>query len=66
MIPEEVEIRLAMYFFHMYLPDDIMRKVEDKLLPTCIWNDEDDLDHNELVRLALEIIDRELDSKSFK
>ncbi|MBB6447869.1 hypothetical protein [Bacillus benzoevorans] len=31
MIPEEVELRIAKYFFHMYLPDEVMREVEEKL-----------------------------------
>ncbi|ADC52050.1 hypothetical protein BpOF4_20254 (plasmid) [Alkalihalophilus pseudofirmus OF4] len=66
MIPEEVELRIARYFFHMYLPDDVMRKVEAKLLPTCTWKDEEDLNHEELVRWALEIIDKQLDGKRFK
>ncbi|MFO1441784.1 hypothetical protein KDN24_00750 [Bacillus sp. Bva_UNVM-123] len=66
MIPEEVELRIAMYFFHRHLPDDIMRSVEAKLLPPCIWLDEDKFDHDELVRWALEIIDKHLDGKRFK
>lgn len=66
MIPEELELRLAKYFFYMYLPDEVMREVEEKLLPTCIWKDEKELDHDELVRWALEIINKELDGKSFK
>ncbi|ADC51467.1 hypothetical protein ACOSZF_23610 [Cytobacillus firmus] len=66
MIPEEVEIRIAKYFLHMYLPDEVMRKVEEKLLPPCIWKGEEELDYDELVRWSLEIINQELDGKSFK
>lgn len=66
MIPEEVELRIAKYFFHMYLPDEVMREVEEKLLLPCIWTDEEELDHDELVRWALEIIDERLDGKRFK
>nr|WP_295975722.1 hypothetical protein [uncultured Bacillus sp.] len=66
MIPEEVELRIAKYFFHKYLPDEVMREVEDQLLPPCIWMDEEELDHDELVRWALEIIDKQLDGKIFK
>lgn len=66
MIPEEVEIRIAKYFFHMYLPDDIMREVEEKILPPCIWLDREELDYDELVREALEIISKQLDGKQFK
>jgi len=66
MIPEEVELRIAKYFFHMYLPDEVMREVEEKLLLPCIWTDEEELDHDELVHWALEIIDERLDGKRFK
>jgi hypothetical protein len=33
----------------MYLPDEAMIQIEDRLLPTCIWSEEEDLDHDELV-----------------
>lgn len=66
MIPLDVEIRIANYFLHRYLPEEVMIKVEERLLPPCIWNDEGDLDHDELVRRAIEIIDKFLEDKSFK
>lgn len=66
MIPEIVELRIARYFFHMYLPEEVMHEVEEKLLSFCIWTDEKELDDDELVRWALEIIDRQLDGKYFK
>ncbi len=66
MIPEEVELRIARYFFHNYLPDEIMWEVEEKLLAACIWEDEKDLDHDELVNWALDIISKKLDGKHFK
>jgi len=66
MIPEEVEIRIAKYFFHMYLPDDVMSEIEGKLLPSCIWTVEEDVDHDELVRRAIEIIDRQLETKRLR
>lgn len=66
MIPEKVELRIARYFFHMYLPSNVMRNVEKKLLPPCIRMDEEELDLDELVRWAIEIIDKQLDGKSFK
>lgn len=66
MIPEEVELRIARYFFHMYLPEEVMQEVEEKLLPPCIWADEKELDHDELVRWAIEIINKQLDGKHFK
>ncbi|MEC1722667.1 hypothetical protein [Schinkia azotoformans] len=66
MIPTEVENRIAKYFLHRYLPDDVMSKVEDRLLPACIWTKEEDLDHDELVRWAIEIIDRQVENKRFR
>ncbi|GGK07513.1 hypothetical protein GCM10007063_32510 [Lentibacillus kapialis] len=66
MIPIEVENRIAYYFFRMYLPDEVMFKIEDRLLPTCIWSEEEDLDHDELVRWAIEIIDQQLEDKQFR
>lgn len=66
MIPTEVEHRIAKYFLHRYLPNDVMIKVEDRLLPACIWIEEEDLDHDELVRWAIEIIDRQLKNKRFR
>lgn len=58
MIPSEVENRIARYFLHRYLPDEVMIEVEDRLLPSCIWNEEENLDHDELVHWAIEIIDK--------
>lgn len=66
MIPIEVENRIAKYFFHMYLPDEVMVQIENRLLPSCIWSEEEDLDHDELIRWAIEIIDRQLENKKFK
>jgi hypothetical protein len=50
----------------MYLPDKVQLAVEEKLLPSCIWNDEEGIDQDELVRWAIEIIDQELRDKRFK
>lgn len=66
MIPRAVENRIARYFLHMYLPDKVLQAVEEKLLPSCIWNEEEDIDQDELVRWAIEIIDQELKDKRFK
>ncbi|WP_053220033.1 MULTISPECIES: hypothetical protein [Bacillaceae] len=66
MIPLEVENRIARYFLHRYLPDEVQQALEEKLLPSCIWNDEEDIDEEELVRWAIEIIDKELRDKRFK
>ncbi|MEI3600265.1 MULTISPECIES: hypothetical protein [unclassified Oceanobacillus] len=66
MIPEEVELRIARYFFHNYLPDEVMREVEGRLLAECLWKDREELDDNQLVTWALAIIGKQLDGKSFK
>ncbi|EOR21189.1 hypothetical protein [Niallia sp. RD1] len=66
MIPIEVENRIARYFMHMYLPDEVRMAVEERLLPTCIWNEEENLDQDELVRWAIEIIDKHLGDKGFR
>lgn len=66
MIPEEVEDRIAMYFFHNYLPDEVMWEIVDKLLPTCIYMEKEDLDFDELVHCAIEIIKDQLKDKRFK
>jgi hypothetical protein len=66
MIPSEVENRIARYFLHMYLPDEVRIKVEERLLPSCLLNEEDDLDQDKLVRWAIEVIDKELGNKRFR
>jgi hypothetical protein len=66
MIPSEVENRIARFFLHMYLPDEVRMKVEERLLPSCILNEEEDLDQDELVRWAIEVIDKQLGNKRFR
>ncbi|MEK5038392.1 hypothetical protein [Sporosarcina sp. FSL K6-3457] len=66
MIPSEVECRIARYFFHMYLPDDVLEEIEEKLLPSCIWIEDEAIDHDELVRWAIDIIDKQLENKRFR
>lgn len=66
MIPSEVENRIARYFFHIYLPEEVMMKVEDKLLSSYIWMEEENVDHDELVNWAIEIIDKKLKDKRFR
>lgn len=66
MIPTEVENRIAKYFLHMFLPHEVMMKIEDRLLPTCIWTEDEDLDHDELVRLAIEVIEKQLKNKRLR
>jgi len=66
MIPSEVENRIARYFFHMYLPEDVLGEVEDRLLPSCISTEDEAIDHDELVRWAIEVIDKQLENKEFR
>jgi len=63
MIPIDVENRIAKYFFHKYLPEEIMNEIESRLLPSCIVSEQQDLDHEELVRWAIEIMDRGFENK---
>ena len=65
MIPEEVENRIATYFFHRYLPDEIMEKVEVGLLTRCIGVEEEEIDMDELVLWAIRVIDDEIDPSLF-
>ncbi|GAA0474564.1 hypothetical protein [Alkalibacterium indicireducens] len=59
MIPSEVEDRLARYFFHRYLPDEIMMEIENLLVPFYL---EDELPpENDMVKLAISIIDNGLE-----
>ncbi|PIC94520.1 hypothetical protein CSV69_16305 [Sporosarcina sp. P26b] len=67
MIPEEVENRIAKYFFHNYLPDEIMYELVDLLIPQCLnVEDENDLDQDRLVTEAVLILRGRLDGKSIK
>lgn len=67
MIPEEVENRIAKYFFHNYLPDEIMYKLVDLLIPQCLnVEDENDLDQDGLVTEAVLILRNRMDGKSIK
>lgn len=66
MIPPEVENRKAKYFFHVYLPEEVMLKVEEKLLDSCIWVDDEELDDDELVNFAIDIIDEQLKGKRMR
>ena len=60
MIPIGVENRIARYFFYNYLPKEVMMIIENKLLTHCIWHEEEDLDFDELVSWAIEIIKQQL------
>ncbi|WOV88678.1 hypothetical protein QWT69_06110 [Sporosarcina oncorhynchi] len=66
MIPVEVENRIAKYFFHNYLPEEIMDEIIDVLIPQCLNVEEEDIDHDELVMDAVLILLALLDEKSIK
>jgi hypothetical protein len=40
----EYKNRIARYFWHMYLPDEVRIIVEERLLPTSILIEREDLD----------------------
>ena len=65
MIPTEVEIRLAWYLYQRHLPDKVKIAIEYTLLPSCIWLDNGEIDHDELVRSAIELIDKHFEDKTF-
>ena len=56
MIPLKVENRIASYFFHRYLPEEVMIKIVYRLLTPSIWSEEEALDFDELFSLAIEIL----------
>lgn len=66
MIPVEVENRIAKYFFHNYVPEDVMALIEDALLMHCLEYEEEDLDFDELVLWAVTIIREEMYGKKFR
>jgi hypothetical protein len=67
MIPIEVENRIAKYFFHHFLPEEVMEQLISLLLPLCLKADEEvDLDQDELVRQAILMIEARLEGKTFK
>lgn len=56
MIPEEVENRIAKYFLHNYLPEEVMMEIENRLLSICLCMEEEELDLDGLVNLAIGIL----------
>ncbi len=43
-----------------------MMKIVDRLLTACVCDEEEDLDFDELVRWAIEIMDKQLEDKRFR
>lgn len=62
MISSEVEDRIARYFFHRYLPEDVRLEIVGKLLSFYLIDDnEDEPSADEMVKLAIDIIDSQLE-----
>lgn len=62
MIPIDVEQRIAVYFMHQYLPEEVLNELVRVLLPLCLMvEEEEDLDKDELVKIAIQIIDNHLE-----
>ena len=61
MISSEVEDRIARYFFHRYLPEDVRLEIVGKLLPFYLIDDEDEPSADEMVKLAIDNIDSQLE-----
>ena len=63
MISSEVEDRIARYFFHQYLPEDVRLEIVGTLLPFYLTDDddEDEPSADEMVKLAIDIIDSQLE-----
>jgi len=55
MISQEIEDRIARYYFHRYLPDHIMVELESLLLPYFLEEEEPSAD--DIVRMAVKYID---------
>lgn len=58
MISQEVENRIARYYFHRYLPTSVMDELESLLLPHFSGDEEPSAD--EIVMIAIKYIDEAL------
>ncbi len=63
MISSEVEDRIARYFFHRYLQEDVELEIVGKLLPFYLIDDDqkNEPSADEMVKLAIDIIDSQLE-----
>lgn len=59
MIPEDVEIRIALHYFHRYLPTSIMEELESLLVPHYLEDEEPSAD--EIVLQGIRFIERALE-----
>lgn len=58
MISEEVEKRIALYYFHRYLPPLVMEELEALLLPYYLEDKEPPTD--DMVQLAIQYMEEAL------
>lgn len=62
-----MENRIARYFFHNYLPEEIMYELIDLLIPQCLnVENEGNIDQDALVLEAVLILQERLEGKSIK
>ena len=73
MIPEDVENRIAKFYFHSYLPWDIMEELEMLLLPFYLSNEDTQEDEimeeeiaDEVVKIGIEFLMAELERRNKK
>jgi hypothetical protein len=67
LIPKEMENRIARYFFHNYLPEEIMYELIDLLIPQCLnVENEGNIDQDALVLESVLILQERLEGKSIK
>ncbi|SFK76809.1 hypothetical protein SAMN04488569_11053 [Marinilactibacillus piezotolerans] len=59
MISEDVEIRIALHYFHRYLPSEVMEELEFLLLPYYLGEEEPSAD--DMVKLAIACMDEALE-----
>lgn len=68
MIPFDVEIRIALYFFRRYLPEEVDLNLSSILLPYYVFVEEEDEEPSadEMVRLAIEFLDEALEEYNYE
>ncbi|NLX75689.1 MAG: hypothetical protein GXZ13_07715 [Synergistaceae bacterium] len=71
MIPEDVENRIAKFYFHNYLPWDIMEELEMLLLPFYLPDGDRQKDEimeeeiaDEVVKIGIEFLMAELEKRN--
>jgi len=62
MIPEEVEYRLAVYYFMRDMEDDFENRLSGMLIE-AIFNSNETISNDELVKIGIKMIDDYLDQR---